>query len=88
MFKRLTQAVFSILIAFDTLVQCLIKAPIWIIFARARPSSRETISATLGWGEAHGYRWAAFCARLVDDIFGAGHCARAYQSEAAFEQPL
>lgn len=88
MIKRLGQAVLVVLIALDILVQALVKAPVWVLFARAKPSPRETISATLGWGEAKGYIWATVLAGLVDDVFGQGHCRGAYLREQAFAEPI
>lgn len=85
---RAAQAILSLLIALDITAQVLIKTPFWVFLGRARPSSRETISATLGWGAAHGYRWAVVLAALVDDVFGQGHCARAAAKEAQDEFPL
>jgi len=86
--KRALQVLISLLLTIDILMQVLVKAPCWVFFARARPSSRETISATLGWGAANGYRWCVVLSGLVDDVFGKGHCANAALREAADEFPL
>lgn len=88
MIRRLLLALRSLWFIVDIAIQWALKTPVWVFLGRARPSSRCTCSATLGYGALHGFRWATVLAGIVDRIFGAGHCARAYQREAADVFPL
>lgn len=88
MIRRLLLALRSLWFIVDIAIQWTLKTPVWVLLGRARPSSRCTCSATLGYGAAHGIRWCVIGAGLVDRIFGAGHCARAHQREAADVFPL
>lgn len=84
MWKRFTQCLISLLVALDIAIQCIVKAPFWIFFKRARPSSRETISATVGQAAAKGYKWGIWLADLIDGVFGKGHCAAAYAKVSSY----
>lgn len=80
---RLAQCLLVLLIALDIVAQAIIKAPVWVLFKRAKPSTRETISATFGQWAATGSPVGKWLAEQVDDVFGQGHCANAYAGEAA-----
>lgn len=85
---RFKQASNALLVAEDDTLQAQGKFWFWVFFARARPSSHETISATLGWGAAHGIKWCKVAAWLVDRVFGQGHCYSAYIKETPDEFPI
>ena len=52
---------------------------------RNKPSAHETISAWVGRSVADGRGWAIEAEKLIDGIFGQGHCARAAAYESQVE---
>ena len=81
MIRRLLQCLLTLAIILDITVQGAVKAPIYVLTGYAKPSPRETISATIGNCAAKGWCWAIILQSLVDDVFGTGHCERAWTGE-------
>ena len=72
------------LLVLDEMLQVFIRSPIYVVTGHNMPAAHETISAWVGSSAAVGQPWAIEAARLLDSIFGPGHCARA----AAFESQV
>jgi hypothetical protein len=79
---RIFACLLQSVIALDELAQVFIRSPIYIVTGYNLPSAHETISAWVGASAALGRPWAIETARLLDDIFGKGHCARAAMIES------
>ena len=77
MIKRLLSLLLMLAISIDQFAQVIIRALPYVLFNAWKPSPNWTISGFLGALSAKGHPWAVFCAGLVDDVFGPGHCARA-----------
>lgn len=80
---RLRVCAIVLLLVVDIFVQAALKIPVYLVTGRARPSARETISATAGQMAARGSPFGRWLAEQIDDVFGAGHCNAAYLSENA-----
>ncbi len=77
MINRLLQCLLVLALVLDEGAQVIVRLLPYSLFGVWKPSPRWTISGFLGAMSAKGKPWAIFCAGLVDDIFGKGHCARA-----------
>ena len=77
MINRLLSCLLIWAISLDQWAQVLIRFIPYTLFGIWMPSPNWTISGFLGALSAKGHPWAVFCAGLVDDVFGPGHCARA-----------
>jgi hypothetical protein len=82
---RLLAVLLKLVLVIDELGQVFLRSPIYVITGRNLPSAHETISAWVGASAAAGQGWAIEAARLLDSIFGPGHCARAAAFEGAVE---
>ncbi len=85
--NRLAAVALQCLIALDELVQVAIRSPIYLVTGHNLPSAHETISAWVGMSAALGKGWAIEAQKLIDAIFGQGHCARAANHEASVDSP-
>lgn len=84
---RLFACLLQAILVVDEVAQVFVRSPIYILTGRNLPSAHETISAWVGCSATLGKPWAIEAARLIDDIFGAGHCARAAAFESQVETP-
>ena len=66
--KAIGNRLFIILLALDQLV-C---GVIWL-----RPD--HTISGEVGYAAYHGKRWGKYAERVIDSLFGKGHCQRSIE---------
>lgn len=74
---RLGRWVVSWLIAFDQLVQVWAAGWTYVWLARGDcPNPDETISSCVGRFAERGRPWALIAEKLIDAVFGAGHCRR------------
>jgi hypothetical protein len=85
MIKRLLASLLTILIAFDQLVQAIIRTPLYVITGNNAPSPRETISAWFGCMAASGWWIGRAGQMLINSVFGPTHCQDAAAYEKAFE---
>ena len=81
--RRIGAFALQLVLVLDELVQVFIRGPIYLLTGHNLPSAHETISAWIGVSAALGKPWAVEAARLIDSIFGPGHCARAAVYEAS-----
>ena len=90
--RRFLQVLLCLALVGDAGTQVLLKSIPWIFLARARPSWRSTISATLGWCVLNQTnrvaRFLSPLADIVDEMFGSGHCVSAYRNEADATFPI
>ena len=84
---RLLAVALQLVLVIDELGQVFLRSPIYVITGRNLPSAHETISAWVGRSAAAGQGWATEAQKLIDSIFGAGHCARAAAFEASVATP-
>lgn len=82
--KRIAYCALQWLLLIDEGGQILIRSAIYIVTGQNPPTAHETISAWVGTEAARGGRVGLVAQRIIDGIFGAGHCARA----AAFERSV
>ena len=88
MIRRSGTSLLAILIAFDELVQALLRTPIYVLTGRSQPHPRETISAWVGMMAAKRWPVGLAAQAVIDELFGEGHCARAAGHEAAWDTPV
>ena len=81
--RRIGACALQLLLVLDELVQVFIRGPIYVLTGHNLPSAHETISAWVGASAALGKPWATEATRLIDSIFGPGHCARAFAREVS-----
>jgi hypothetical protein len=75
--RRFSAWGWQFLIAVDQLAGVTICFWTFVVFGRGEaPNADETISSRVGRNAVEGKRWALICERLIDGIFGAGHCRR------------
>lgn len=84
---RILACLLQLVLILDELGQVLIRSPIYIATGYNLPTAHVTISAWVGESAAAGQPWAIDAQRLLDGIFGTGHCASAAAFEASVETP-
>ena len=75
---RLKASAWALLIALDVLVCTLWLAPLHLFGLADQPTGRQMISGYVGKAAFNGHRWARLPERLIDALFGEGHCLRSY----------
>jgi len=78
MLKRLASIALMLLMGLDQMAQVLVRALPYVLLGRWKPSPNWSVSGYAGGLAYHGYTLGLYCAPLIDDLMGAGHCARAY----------
>lgn len=63
-----------VLLTIDQFWQVVLAGPKFISLGGGEPSPDETISSRVGRAAIEGRRWALICERLIDGVFGHGHC--------------
>jgi len=84
---RIVSCLLQMILVIDELGQVFIRSPIYIVTGYNIPSAHETISAWVGSSAFKGYAWAIEAAKLLDAIFGKGHCERARLFDLSVETP-
>lgn len=85
MIRRLAYVALMLLVCLDIAVQVIWRGTLYVLFAKSKPSARETLSGWFGRAAADGYWWGLFWQRVVDRLFYAGHCAEAARIEASVQ---
>jgi hypothetical protein len=82
--RRLKAWTISWLIAFDHLAFVWLAGWAYVWFGRGPcPDPDQSISACIGHRAGEGRRWAVLCLWLIDQLFGSGHCLKAWTRYAA-----
>lgn len=76
--KRVQASAWALLIALDVLACTLWLAPLHALGLADKPTGRQMISGYVGKAAYNGHRWAFLPERLIDGLFGRGHCLKAY----------
>jgi hypothetical protein len=78
---RFAQGLLALLVAVDAVVCAVWLALLYTASERwaDKPTGRQTISGYIGGAALHGHAWARLPERLIDALFGEGHCLRSYQ---------
>lgn len=74
MIRRWLRAWLVFLIALDQLIYVWFACWTFVWFGAAEPDPDETISSAVGRGAIAGRRWALIAERIIDALFGRGHC--------------
>jgi hypothetical protein len=74
MMRRWLRAWWLFLIAVDQLAYVWLACWLFVLANRAEPDPDETISSAVGRNAVAGRRWALIAERVIDRIFGRGHC--------------
>ena len=77
MIRRLWLWLVTVAICVDQLAQVIIRGPKFVLLNGPRPSADETISDWVGQCAKAGIVLGLISQRLIDALFGAGHCQRA-----------
>lgn len=88
LFSRIGYCLLQFLILFDELVQVIIRSIIFIVTGDNPPSAHQTISGWVGMGVTKRYKIAIFAQKIIDGIFGNGHCHRVYLFEQSISTPI
>lgn len=81
MIRRLGLWLVTVAICLDQLVQVIIRGPKYVLLNGPRPSADETISDWVGQAAQAGIEVGLFWQRIIDAIFGEGHCRRAIERD-------
>lgn len=66
-------------IAVDQLIGCSVRGLFYVCGRGECPNADETISSFVGRRSRDGAAWAKAAERLIDAVFGAGHCRRSIE---------
>lgn len=82
MIDRLRAWALQMLICVDQIAGCWLRGWVYVWIGGEQPKADETISSWVGRRAIAGFAWALVAERLIDLLFGAGHCRRAAAKEA------
>jgi hypothetical protein len=84
--RRIAYVALMLLVCLDITIQVIWRGTLYVLFAKSKPSARETLSGWFGRAAAEGYWWGLFWQRVVNGLFrNPNHCAEAAAIEASVQ---